>query len=119
MKIWCAVNLLRQGAKIDQKKKINVHDLHIAVKALHININSYFMLVQIMQSAWKLIELDMAGTGVGSMSGQALKYLQNLKVLNLCNNPSLRKATISIVNGLQGIALEELYMNNTGIGDNI
>ena len=46
MKIWCAVNLLRQGAKIDQKKKINVHDLHIAVKALHININSYFMLVQ-------------------------------------------------------------------------
>ena len=38
-----------------KKKKINVHDLHIAVKALHIIINSYFMLVQIMQSAWKLI----------------------------------------------------------------
>ena len=36
VKIWCAVNLLRQGAKIDPKKN-NIHDLHIAVKALHIS----------------------------------------------------------------------------------
>ena len=66
-----------------------------------------------------ITELDIAGIGIGSMSGQAFKYLRNLKVLNLCNNPSLRKATISIVNGLRMIALEELYMNNTGIGDNM
>ena len=66
-----------------------------------------------------ITELDMAGIDVGFMSGWALKYLRNLKVLNLCNNPSLRKATISIVNGLRRIALEELYMNNTGIGDNM
>ena len=66
-----------------------------------------------------ITELDMAGIGVGSMNGQALKYLRNLKVLNLCNNPSLRKDTISIVYGLEKIALEELYMNNTGIGDNM
>ena len=66
-----------------------------------------------------ITELDMASIGVGFMSRQALKHLPNLKVLNLCNNPSLRKATISIVNGLRRIALEELYMNNTGIGDNM
>ena len=66
-----------------------------------------------------ITELDMAGIGVGSMRGQALKHLRNLKILNLCDNPNLRKLTISIVNGLREIALEELYMNNTGISDNM
>ena len=79
--------------------------------------------VHVMNSMFRYVpnitELDMAGIGVGSMRGQAFKYLQNLKVLNLCNNPNLRKLTISIVDGLRRIALEELYMNNTGIGDNM
>ena len=58
--------------------------------------------------------MSRCGFGIRYMPAQFFKYLSNLKVLGLSNNPQLGYKKMAF-RGLGCKLIEKLYLNNTGI----